>query len=341
MKTLNIFTIIIIGFATVSCGSQKNINPVWVENPRDHYDENKYMLAVGSGNTLTEATNDAFASLSRIFQMDINATEQLEDVWIERSRNNSEVFSESTTKLLNNIQIGTNQELMNTSILVSETGANGVYYAIAGMDRRESAQIYDQEITNNKFKIDDLEESADNEKNVLQKLILLKKARILATVNENLSKQLNIIQGGAANTEFTSQTVSRIEEKFRRAQQSAIITITSDNATNTIISAVADVFQKAGFNVTENSGSEVLEVKINFDTQKAELNRDDAEFVKWELVINVLNKNTNQSFNTFMAEGRDGALSYQDALKRADFNARKNIGNQFYSFLNQELLSTK
>ncbi|MEX0719399.1 MAG: LPP20 family lipoprotein [Balneolaceae bacterium] len=347
MKKYNLITflsIVFLGLIITSCGSsnnlQNNATPDWADNPGDFYSHDKYLLAVGSGSTLNEATSDAFASLSQIFQINIDAREELYDEFVETSKNNTDVFTEGTTKLLNNVIIGTNQELLNTSILESQVGGNGTYYALAGMDRMESGRIYSQEISNNSLKINDFESTSDKEENILQKLILLKKTRLLAGVNENLSRQYNIIMGGASDTDLSARTLSRIEEKFRTVQQSAVVKISSENATGTIISSVAEVFQNAGFSVSDNTESEVLEVVIEYGTQKAELNRDDAEFVKWELVINIHNKQANHSFKTFMAEGRDGALSYDDALKRADFTARKNITNQFKSFLNQELLAS-
>jgi hypothetical protein len=49
---------------------------------------------------------------------------------------------------------------------------------------------------------------------------------------------------------------------------------------------------------------------------------------------------SNRSFKTFLAEGRDGAPSYADALKRADYSARKKIDTDFNSFFTNELFST-
>ena len=80
---------------------------------------------------------------------------------------------------------------------------------------------------------------------------------------------------------------------------------------------------------------------MNFQRQRAELNRDDAEFVKWELVITLQDLESDRSFQTFMAEGRDGAPSYSDALKRADFSARNKIEKDFYTFLNNELMKNE
>ncbi|MGN8225113.1 LPP20 family lipoprotein [Gracilimonas sp. BCB1] len=326
------------------CGSSKSASsgsngiPNWVNNPASEFNEQKYLMAVGSGSTLNEARGDAFASLSQIFQMDIDATEQVTSEFIDRNINN-QLYSESTSQLLNNIKIGTNQELMNTTILTSEVDNFGTYHALAGMDRAESSRIYSQEISNNSIKINELEQNAGNEGNLLQKLVLLKKAQAVAAANEILTRQLNIIRGGAGTGGEATETLVRLQEKFRTAQQKAIVRLVSDNATSSIKAGVASVFQNAGFTITEETNDDaILEVDVNYQTQEADLNRDDAEFVKWELVIEVNDLQTNRSFKTYMTEGRDGAPSYSDALKRADFTARSKIEKDFNTFLNNELL---
>lgn len=342
-KKLNLLSFLSILFLA-GCGSSQSASsgsngiPNWVNNPASEFNEQKYLMAVGSGSTLNEARGDAFASLSQIFQMDIDATEQVTSEFIDRNINN-QLYSESTSQLLNNIKIGTNQELMNTTILTSEVDNYGTYHALAGMDRAESSRIYNQEISNNRIKINELEQNAGNEDNLLQKLVLLKKAQAVAAANEILTRQLNIIRGGAGTGGEATETLVRLQEKFRTAQQKAIVRLSTDNATSSVKAAVASVFQNAGFTITEETTDDaILEVDVDYQTQEANLNRDDAEFVKWELVIEVNDLQTNRSFKTYMTEGRDGAPSYSDALKRADFTARSKIEKDFNTFLNNELL---
>lgn len=327
------------GCSSSSAVSNEKQIPGWVENPANFYSESKYLMAAGSGSTINEARSDAFANLSQIFQIDIDATQQVTTEFIDRSVNN-QIFSEGTSRLLNNIKIGTNQELMNTSILASEVDGFGTYHALAGMDRAETSRIYREEISNNTIKIDEFESSADADSNVLQKLVLLKKAVALASANEVLTKQLNIINGGMGSGGDATQTLTRLESKLRDTQQKAIIVIESDNSTETINAAIASLFQNEGFSITDDKSTAILSVLVNFQTQEADLNRDDAEFVKWELVIDVMDLQTQQSFKTYMTEGRDGAPSYSDALKRADFNARKKIDKDFNNFFNNELFKT-
>lgn len=341
MNLKNALYTVLAAMLIAGCSSSGNTSgngtPGWVTNPANEYSESQYLMAVGSGNTMREAQTDAFSRLSQIFQMDIDATEQLYTETIDRSVN-SNMYSESTSQLLNNVRIGTNQELMNTTILDSDVDKFGTYYALAGMDRAESSRIYKQEISNNSIKINEYESSADNEQNILQKLILLTKAKAVASANVVLTKQLNIIMGGAGTGGEATQTLTRIQEKFRNTQQKANVTIQTDNASETIRSAVTSVLQNAGFNITQNLSEAILAVSLNYQTQEADLNRDDAEFVKWELMIEVSDLQSDRSFKTFMAEGRDGAPSYKDALKRADFTARSRIEKDFTTFLNNQLL---
>lgn len=325
-----------------SSGSSSNRDgtPSWVLNPAEYFSEAKYLMATGSGSTLKEAEADAFSSLSQIFQMDIKASEQVISESTMRTVNNN-YYSESTEQLLNNINIGTNQELMNTSILTSDMDRLGTYYALAGMDRAETSRIYQQEIANNKISINEYESNAADDPDVLQQLILYKKALGTASANVILSRQLNIIRGGAASDSESTQTLSRIEENFRQVQQKALVAIITENATETLTAAIADVFQQSGFTITNNENDAMLLARVNFKTQNADMNRDDFEFVKWELIVDVSHPSNARSFNTYMIEGRDGAPSYAAALKRADYSARTKIDKDFNTFLNKELLATQ
>jgi ribosomal protein L31E len=326
--------------STTNTSASNNSIPEWVLNPASEYNEQKYLLAVGSGSTLNEARADAFANLSQIFQVDVDAEQNVNTQTIDQNINN-QVYSRSTSELLNNIRLGTDQELMNTTVLDSEIDANGTYYALAGMDRAETSRVYQQEISNNNTRISELKTNAEAENNTLQKLMLYTQARSVAAANVILNKQLNIIQGGAGTGGAATETHSALQENVRNVQQKANVYIQTDNATETIRSAVASVLQNAGFNITNDENEAILSASINFQTQRAELNRDNAEFTKWELVIELADLESDRAFQTFIAEGRDGAPTYTDALKRADFTARSKIEKDFTTFLNKELMKNE
>ena len=325
-----------------ACGSSKNAAnsiPDWALNPNDHPQSQQYLMAVGTGSTLDDASKSAYSNLAQIFQMDIEGSEELITEVFE-SYSNNQVFTEGTSRLLNNIRIGTNQQLINSSILEAQVGPDATYYALAGMHRMETSRIYSQEISSNIMRLDEMETQADEESNILNKLMLLKNARILAMANLNLSKQQNILMRGSSDTNLPAQRLSRLEDKFNDARQKATYVISASNATPTIISAVSEVFQGEGFSSIENKNQAILDVNIRYQTQKMEMNRENTEFVKWELIIEVKDLQADRSFKTYIIEGRDGALSFEDALRRADFTARNKINLDFRKFINQQLLAS-
>lgn len=325
-----------------ACSTSKSVQntiPQWALNPQDHPQSQQYLVAVGTGSTLNDASKSAYSSLAQIFEMDIEGTEELTTEVFE-SYSNDQVFTSGTSQLLNNIKIGTDQELINSKILEAQVGPDGTYYALAGMHRLETSRMYSQELSNNTMRLDEMESQADDKHQILDKLLLLKQARLLAMANVKLSKQQNILLGGSADTHLPAQRLSRLENKFNDVRQKATFVISSDNATETIVSSVKGIFQKEGFYSLENTSDAILDIKVTYHTQKAELNRKNTEFVKWELIIEIKDLQANRSFKTYIIEGRDGALSYRDALNRAEYSIREKLNFDFRKFLNKQLLAS-
>lgn len=325
--------------SNLSGNNTSNTIPNWVEYPGNEFSEAKYLMAVGSGNTFEEARRNAFSSLSAIFRSEIKSTSEVISEFTQTSTANNELYSSGTTQLLNNVKIGTNQELMNTEILKSEVGGNGTYYALAGMDRMESSSIYTQEIDNNQDKVEKLLSRTEESSDVLSDLSTLKQALVLAKVNENLAQQLNIINSGMADTKSAAMTVASIQEKFDDTKKLALVDLSSNHSNQTVNSAITETFQNEGFSFTDDENNSIIKLNVDYRSQKAELNRDDAEFVNWELIIEMIDLKSNRSFKTFSANGRDGALSFDDAKKRAAFSAKKAIETDFRKFLQQQLLA--
>lgn len=332
-------TTFIISISTVllaACATQKTTLPGWVLNPNSHPSAQEHLVAVGSGSTLDEASKSAFTGISRVFSMTVEGSETLESEVLEAYTGN-QVITEGTTRLLNSVKIGTQQQLVNTNILEAQIGPDGTYYALAGMHRLETSRVYSQEISANTMRLHEMESQVSETWQILNKLRILRQGRTLAAANLALSKQQNILMRGSSDTELASRRLAWFEEQFREAQKQASFTIIAAGATENIIAAVAEVLHTEGFSESENEP--VLAVSINFNTQKADLGRDDAEFVKWELSISVTDNQKNEAFKTYITEGRDGARTFSDALSRADYSARNKIGSEFRAFINQQLLS--
>lgn len=322
---------------TIRSNSANTTVPNWVNDPGSEFSERQFLMAVGSGDNLADARSDAMLNLAQIFRSQIEGTQNLYTEFAETTRNKTDFTSRETIRLMNNIRVGANEELMNTEILKSEVGSDGSYYVLAGMNRAASERVYLQEIENNYQKIRNNKESSMQAASYIQKLTLLKENVLLARINENLNNQLEILSPGSNDNETAINAVSDTRSQFEEAQENAVIVLTIDTENSVVRDAVAAVFQNEGFII--GNENPILSVEISYVAEEANLNRDDAEFVIWDLAINVSETSSGKEYNTFSTRGRDGALSLNDAYKRAEFSASKEIESKFSRFLNDEVLS--
>lgn len=331
--------IIVLALFTMAAAAyaQSSGEPRWILNPGQSYDENQYLMAVGSGEEIQKARDQAMSNLSQIFQANVQAEEQLIEDFSQTFSNSGEYSSSGSTQLLNNIKIGTQQSLMNTRVLDSYKENDNMYYVLVGMERQPTGLIYSQEISNNEMAINRLEERANSAPGVLQQLAVLRSAILLSQINENLLRQLSIIRGtgtGAAN----AGQITRLQNAFDEAKSRSIVRIQAGNIPNDLLNAVSAAFQEAGF-VVSNSSTPLIAVEVNYEVTTEDLGRDDAEFVRFILTIQLTDLERNQQYRAFIAEEREGGISMSRARSRALYTARSMIGRDFSRFLRQELLS--
>lgn len=323
--------VIFIGCASSQQSGSGGGNPEWVDNPYSVYSESQYLAAVGSGSTQNAAQDQALASLARIFQSRVDAEQTVEEEFLEWEDGNQWV-SENSYSLVNFSRISTDQNLINAQVLETHLGNDAQWYALAALNRSQTASVYNDLIRNNRTEIAELEEAADNSSRIYRTLGLLQQARNLALENEMLAQQRNIIMGGGSINR--SEDIARLNDKVRSVREECVIQIAGNDDSADVMPAINQVFQQMGFIIGDIG---VLEARVDFNHQVADLRRDDAEFVRWTLTISVDDPELSQSLATFSHDGRDGALSYNDALKRAEFSARQHIERNFRTFIEESI----
>ena len=202
----------------------------------------------------------------------------------ETTRNKTDFTSKETIRLMNNIRIGASEELMNTEVLTSEIGNDGSYYVLAGMDRRASLLLYEQEIGNNFQRINNNRNALANGLSAIQKLSLSQENVLLAKVNVNLYQQLAIISLGNTNQEKAIDVLDQVKMEFSTVQENSVIQIAMNQENLIIKDAVTSVFQKEGFVIGNQNP---ISKYVTYTAEEAHLNREDADFVTWDLSIQI------------------------------------------------------
>lgn len=327
---------------TISCASlaqkrnhRSGKEPVWVTQPSKYEKASDYLLAVGTGSSYQDARNNALGNLSRIFQSEVKTDQTLIDEFHETIKGDR-LNSDRTTQLLSVTRVGSSQNLINAKVLESYASKDGTSYVLMGMQRRETAHIYSSEISNNELHIHDLEKQADQETNILDKLGYLKKALILQEVNNNLQKQRSVLTEQSLRS-LPSEDLS-LTRKYQEIKRRCLIYLNAGDIPHEIVSALDKVFQDEGFTVTRNSSHAIVHAIVSYQWRQMDMNRKDAQFVKWDFHVKFDNPSGDRSFRTFNIEGRDGALTYREAVLRCDETVKKKITTDFRKFLRNELL---
>lgn len=327
---------------TVSCASlaQKSSHrsgkePIWVTQPSKYEKASDYLLAVGTGSSYQDARNNALGNLSRIFQSEVKTDQTLIDEFHETIKGDR-LNSDRTTQLLSVTRVGSTQNLINAKVLESYAAKDGTSYVLMGMQRRETAHIYSSEISNNEMHINDLEKQADHETNMLDKLGYLKKALILQEVNNNLQKQRSVLIGQSVGNMPSGDR--SLLQKYREVKRRCLIYLNASDIPHEIVSVLDKVLQDEGFTITRNSAHAIVHAVVSYQWRQMDMNRKDAQFVRWDFHIKFDNPAGDRSFRTFNIEGRDGALTYREAVLRCDETVKEKITTEFRKFLRNELL---
>lgn len=181
---LSIFIIALVGCKSLS---GKGV-PAWVENPKSIYPENKYLAAVGEGDTRRAAENSAAAQLARIFEAHIDSEERL----LEKINETNRSFERSTDYAAK-VNILSSQTLFNLQHAEAWQNDKGRVFAVAYLNRRETAALYRDKIEAQTTQVNFLVANAAQTDDLLKKYATLRSAVRHATEARELVQQLKVI----------------------------------------------------------------------------------------------------------------------------------------------------
>lgn len=328
----------VVGCSGGAAAQSESSPPDWYLNPDEAYSEQRYLTAVASGATSQEAQNKAFGNLARVFEADIQASQDLRDDYREVQQGGEVTESQKETRLITRSDVQSNQKLLNSDVF--EQGQRGdTHYAMVGMERQETLSIYSDEIESNRSLIADYRERAQASDNPITRLAFLQKALVLAKVNDRLITQRNIIAEGAGARMAEGSPIAELEEAVRTAQSNCpvVVRADTDDIPSSIVDQVGATLETAGFRVIKQPDTAILDALVKYQERPA-LESRDMEFLRWTLAIELTEQTSGQTLETFTTERRAGGNSKAGVERRAHNKARSAIKDEFSTFLEQTLL---
>ena len=290
--------------------------PGWVENPKSAYPENRYLVAVGEGDTRRAAENSADANLARIFESRIESDERIAD----RARESENSF-ERTTDFSADINILSSQTLSNIQHAEAWQDAKGRVHAVAYLDRRETAALYRDQLREQTELVDFLRVQAQETPDLLKKYAALRAAVRQADESQLLLRQLKVIHPPSVPDATPDYSANQLRKALAETARRIRVRITVEGDEGRRIQTVLeDLVTRYGFVV---GAPDVLAIVGSVSINDTGQHTADLVFVRYSLSLKV-QESDGTALISLNEKGREGHVSLAEARTRS-FRTLENI----------------
>ena len=344
---LNTAILIALSFVAVACASTgkhavsasvANNAPKWIEMPAAVYPLDAYIAQVGSAGDKESAELAAVQKVAALFGQTIDS-KSTASKRMEQAQKSGEVSTlESSSDLNQKIQRTVRQENL-IGIKIAETwldAAHGTWYALAVLNRAETAQIYCTMLDKNNATVKKL--CAKLYPATIYSYANICFAVDIAELNKGMVERLFVIspqigQQKAAETE----TPEELKGKAHKLATEIPVHVQIENDRNTrIATAFEKTLSSLGFNSTAAKNAPYTLVGSLLLNETASAVKD-VFYTEYIIQCNLRDVSTQQNVCTWSLSGRDGSKTAANAENRALVSAARKIEEQFAAALDQSV----
>lgn len=272
----------------------------------------RYLSAVGLGDTRAQAEKAAASELAKVFESKI----QVEDTLVERYTelmNGKGGGISSRTDGFRHTSVSASQTLYNLKFTEPSVDSKGIVTVVAYLHRSETAEVYLDRIVANSGRVKFLTAEAEKAGDPVRQFAFLGAAATIGVNNRALVDQLSIISQPArknVNLGYDLDTLqNRTAESAKRVGFAVKIKGDPDRKVGKLCE---ELFTDMGFVVSEKA---VLTVDGTFTLEETDLGQKDMKFVRYDCSLSVRD-GTGTSFATLVEKGREGHVSVKEASAR-------------------------
>ncbi len=317
-KYLNTFKIVITFFYISACVTVQP--PLWISSPGSLYDDNLYITAIGTGKDLDQAKSVGYANLAQRFKVSVNSERTLIEEIQEKNFGKSKVVEESIS-LLNNIQIGADEEILHTKLFESHVNLEGQYYVLVGIDRQESSRKYNEQITNNTLYINSILSEIKTNDSPLNQLRQLNRAYKIALLNEELSKRRATILKSPDIRVFETQKRAEIENKKNNVLSKFPVRIIDEDAPYDLGSYARITLGRQGFRINDSAEESIFDLYIFYNQENSMHPSRDVHISNWTIDVIADESHNNEEVHLFSLRGRSSSLDFYQSKEKGLLDA--------------------
>jgi hypothetical protein len=297
----------------------KGPRPDWVDGESAQYPESHYLTGVGYDADRKTSEDKARAEIAKIFVSEINSrtrsyqdylqTSSSGDSDLEETFSIQEITDVSTKKVLSGVRIAG---------LYQDSGPGNLYYALAVLDRQQSATILRDRILTLDGEIEMLFDRTLSEGDLLTKIKYLKQSMGKHAVREAYDAELRVVnpsgRGISPSVQF-AEIKSQLEAILLR--EFTIGVSVSGTRANEVQDALMQGLNQEGFSVSEDLSAAQVLIRGEVEIKPIERATADWKYVGWRTHFDMVDKVGGSVFGSFTKTGREGHLNLQQAEERA------------------------
>lgn len=335
MKILLRFVLILAALQLMHCSyaqksravEQGKEKPTWVDKPYALFPQDRYIVGVGSGDTRDAAEQNAIAEIAKVFQANVQVDETLIESVLEQSKGGKHAL-QTSSEIYNRSRVTSNQKLKNVKIdRVFFSEDEGLYYALAYLDRAETARMYRKDFEENNLLISEYFEQAAQESNKLRKLANLNRALALWQINDLINEQYKVLTTGSGLVQAVSK--SALDEAVSKARKAIVVQLRPQGEVPAEVEQyIKEFIGRLGFTIGQQNADFVLQFSLKLS--KTNLNRPSIVAYNWQFTIQWVDAQNGNVLKTLTLNKRTAAISEGEVHARIFRMIKNALMNQFY-----------
>jgi hypothetical protein len=309
----------------------QNRAPDWYTDKELRYPSSRYIAAVGEGKSRADAESAALAGVSLFFNTKTEVRNQAIREFNEAVTNNTTDFSKKTY-ISESAVISSDQEFLGVhfadSFMIPQ---RQTWAALAYIDRREAAQIYESKISTNMAAINALTEDANRETEALYSCGLLFRALKLADLTEEYIKTAAAVDSQSAQKYAPYGTqIQALRSAYRVKRDGLTFAVRASAADETgrVERKLQELLEDNGYIITARNP----QYSVSLQLTTSEEIYDRGIFIRSGIAIR-LERNGKSLFSYSKNYDREGHKTLDGAYNRAFMAIEKDLEENFMAKL--------
>ncbi len=319
----------------------KGKKPDWIDGESIQYPSSRYLTGVGYDPDRKSSEDKARAEIAKIFFSKIDSrTRSYQDYLQITSKGKSktretfsieEITKVSTQKVLSGVRI---------SSVYQDTGSEPIFYALAVLDRDQSAKILRDKIQQLDQDIKGLLTRAKGEGDMLAKVKYLKQSIQKHILREAYDAELRIVSpsgGGISSPIHFTEIKSRLESILLRDFLIGV-SVKGSRAVE-IQEALVQGLNQQGFSIGEDLNRAKVLIRGAVEIKALDRGSPEWKYVQWRAHFDLVDKVGGSVFGSVSKTGREGHRNLPQAENRAVRKIRKALTTEISEEMRQYIFS--